>query len=229
MKKNIARATVTVVLLLALFNVISFIVPFVRTPVFWLAYAFTSAAIAVQLPLSLYAFTPKGGARDSLYGFPIARLSMIYLVTQAVVGLLFMALGTWIPLWAALVIEIVLAVFTAIGCMATSAIRDEIRRQDVSQQKDVSVMHELQSRAGALAGQAQGMGVHMQLQKLADDLRFSDPVSNEATAALETDLRAFMDSMERALTDGDDNSVSELCRKAAALLAERNRLCRLNK
>ena len=57
MKKNIARVAVTVVLLLALFNVVAFAIPFVRTPVFWLAYAFTSVAIAAQLPLSLYAFT----------------------------------------------------------------------------------------------------------------------------------------------------------------------------
>ena len=105
MKKNIARVAATVVLLLALFNVIAFAIPFVRTPVFWLAYAFTSAAIVAQLPLSLYAFTPKGGARDSLYGFPIAQLALVYLLAQAVVGLLCMALSVWIPLWAALVVK----------------------------------------------------------------------------------------------------------------------------
>ena len=229
MKKNIARVAVTVVLLLALFNVVAFAIPFVRTPVFWLAYAFTSVAIAAQLPLSLYAFTPKGGARDSLYGFPIARLALIYLLVQAVVGLLCMALSQWTPLWAALVVEAVIFVLAAIGCMAASAIRDEIRRQDVHLQKDVAAMRELQSRAGALAGQAQGEAVCAQLKKLADEFRFSDPVSNAATAPLEADLRACMDSMERALTDGDGDGVLELCRKTAALLAERNRLCKLNK
>lgn len=90
-------------------------------------------------------------------------------------------------------------------------------------------MRELRSRAGALAGQAQGEAVQEQLRKLADDFRFSDPVSSEATFPLESELRACMDNLERALTDGDMDGVAKLCAKAAALLAERNRLCKLNK
>lgn len=229
MKKNIARTGATVVLLLALLNLIAFVIPFARTTIFWLGYIFTSVAILAQLPLMLYAFTPKGSLRGSLYGFPIARLSLIYLLVQAVTGLLCMALAAWVPFSAALIVQAVVLVLAIIGCMATSAIRDEIHNQDARLQKDVSVMRELRSRAGALAGQAQGEAVQEQLRKLADDFRFSDPVSSEATFPLESELRACMDNLERALTDGDMDGVAKLCAKAAALLAERNRLCKLNK
>lgn len=229
MKKNIARTGATVVLLLALLNLIAFVIPFARTTIFWLGYIFTSVAILAQLPLMLYAFTPKGSLRGSLYGFPIARLSLIYLLVQAVTGLLCMVLAAWVPFSAALIVQAVVLVLAIIGCMATSAIRDEIHNQDARLQKDVSVMRELRSRAGALAGQAQGEAVQEQLRKLADDFRFSDPVSSEATFPLESELRACMDNLERALTDGDMDGVAKLCAKAAALLAERNRLCKLNK
>ena len=229
MKKNIARTGATVVLLLALLNLIAFVIPVARTTIFWLGYIFTSVAILAQLPLMLYAFTPKGSLRDSLYGFPIARLSLIYLLVQAVTGLLCMVLAAWVPFSAALIVQAVVLVLAIIGCMATSAIRDEIHNQDARLQKDVSVMRELRSRAGALAGQAQGEAVQEQLRKLADDFRFSDPVSSEATFPLESELRACMDNLERALTDGDMDGVAKLCAKAAALLAERNRLCKLNK
>ena len=37
MKKNIARTAATVALLLALFNLIAFMIPFARTASFWLA------------------------------------------------------------------------------------------------------------------------------------------------------------------------------------------------
>lgn len=229
MKKNIARTAATVALLLALFNLIAFMIPFARTASFWLAYIFTSVAILAQLPLMLYAFTPKGSLRGSLYGFPIARLSLIYLLVQAVTGLLCMILAAWVPFSAALIAQAVVLVLALIGCMATSAIRDEIHNQDARLQKDVAVMRELRSRAGALAGQAQGEAVQEQLRKLADDFRFSDPVSSEATSPLESDLLACMDNLERALTDGDMEGVAKLCPKTAALLAERNRLCKLNK
>ena len=229
MKKNVARLALTVALLLGVLNLIAFVVPFARTPVFWLAYAFTSAAIVAQLPLSLYAFSAKGGARNSLYGFSIARLATLYLLAQSIIGLLNMAMGAWIPFWVALVIEVVMLVLAVIGCMATTAIRDEIQRQDVALQRDVSVMRELQSRTGALVGQAQGSNVQELLRKLADDFRFSDPVSSAVTASLESDLRANMDDLERAINDGDTDGVLELCRRTSALLAERIRLCKLNK
>ena len=198
MKKNIARTAATVALLLALLNLIAFVIPFARTASFWLGYIFTSVAILAQLPLMLYAFTPKGSLRGSLYGFPIARLSLIYLLVQAVTGLLCMILAAWVPFSAALIVQAVVLVLAIIGCMATSAIRDEIHNQDARLQKDVSVMRELRSRAGALAGQAQGEAVQEQLRKLADDFRFSDPVSSEATFPLEGELRACMDNLERA-------------------------------
>ena len=198
MKKNIARTAATVALLLALLNLIAFMIPFARTASFWLAYIFTSVAILAQLPLMLYAFTPKGSLRGSLYGFPIARLSLIYLLVQAVTGLLCMVLAAWVPFSAALIVQAVVLVLAIIGCMATSAIRDEIHNQDARLQKDVAVMRELRSRAGALAGQAQGEAVQEQLRKLADDFRFSDPVSSEATSPLESDLLACMDNLERA-------------------------------
>lgn len=229
MKKSIARTVATVALLLALFNLVAFIIPFARTTSFWLGYIFTSVAILAQLPLMLYAFMPKGSLRNSLYGFPIARLSLIYLLVQAVTGLLCMLLAAWLPFSVALIVQAVVLALTMIGCMATSAIRDEIHHQDARLQKDVSVMRELCSRAGALAGQAQGEVVQEQLRKLADDFRYSDPVSSEATFPLESDLRACMDNLEHAFTDGDMDGVAKLCPKTAALLAERNRLCKLNK
>lgn len=229
MKKNITRVALTIALLLALLNLVAFLLPFSRTASFWVGYTFTSLAILAQLPLTLYAFTAKGGARNSLYGFAIARLALIYLLVQSIVGLLCMALAAWAPLSIAIIAQAAILALAIIGCMATSAIRDEIRRQDARLQKDVFVMRELRSRASALAGQAQGMAVQEQLKKLADEFRFSDPVSSDATSPLESDLRACMDNLERALADGDMESISKLCPKATALLEERNRICKLNK
>ena len=42
-------------------------------------------------------------------------------------------------------------------------------------------------------------------------------------------LSAAVDELQAAYVDGDSDAVAQLCRKASALLAERNRLCKLNK
>ena len=51
----------------------------------------------------------------------------------------------------------------------------------------------------------------------------------EMIADVEVDLVAVVDELQAAFVEGDDLTVEKLCRKASALLAERNRLCKLNK
>ena len=60
-------------------------------------------------------------------------------------------------------------------------------------------------------------------------LNYCDPVSSDATIAAETELKAVMDEIQQAIVDDDVTSVVPLCKKAEAILAERNRLCKLNK
>ena len=69
----------------------------------------------------------------------------------------------------------------------------------------------------------------MYIITLAEEFRYSDPVSNEMIAEVESDLIAVVDELQAAFVEGDDLIVEKLCRKASAQFAERNRLCKLNK
>ena len=212
------RALLALAILLVLFNVLAFALPFARTAPFYLAYVFTTAAILLQ-----------GDPKSWLYGFPIARVGGVYLVAQIVAGVLLMALGKVCPVWLAVVIEAVLLAAAGLGFLTTGAMREEIVRQDSALRADVSAMRALQSKAFALAGQAQDAQLQSALSKLSDNLRYSDPVSGGATREKEAELTFCVDDMEKALLDGDAQAVLELAGRAEALLAERNRLCRLNK
>ena len=86
-------------------------------------------------------------------------------------------------------------------------------------------MRSLQSKVNQIAAQFENADV----KALADEFRYSDPVSNDAIADAEADLAAAVDELQSAYVDGDSEAVAKLCRKASALLAERNRLCKLNK
>ena len=44
-----------------------------------------------------------------------------------------------------------------------------------------------------------------------------------------TDLTAAVDELQAAVVDGDNAAAKQLCVKVEAALAERNRLCKLNK
>lgn len=223
------KGVLVLALLFVVYTLIVLAVPFAKGGMFWLTYLFTAAAFGVQAYVFKLSFEKEAGAKSKFYGFPIARVGVLYLAVQIVLGLVFMALAVVAPVWLALVLYLALLVAAAVGVIATDSIRDEVERQDTQLKKDVATMRALQSKAAALPARCEDAEAKAALEKLAEEFRYSDPVSAPALADLETDMAATMEELSAAVTDGDNAAVLALCKKISATLAERNRLCKLNK
>ena len=81
-------------IVLAAYLLLAFVIPFAKTAVFWLALVFTLAAFGVQLYVLKLSFTKGKDARSKFYGFPIARIGVVYLIVQIVLSFLFMPLAS---------------------------------------------------------------------------------------------------------------------------------------
>lgn len=227
--KNEVRGLLALGLVLIAFNVLAFAIPFVKNGLFWLTYVFTMIAILAQGYVFHTSFAKGGSPKSQFYGFPIARVGLIYLAAQLVLGFVGMACATFCPVWVGAIVYILLLVAAAVGILFTETVRDEIARQDVKLKADVSSMRAMQSLATHLVGQCEDEAIKAVVQSLADDLRYSDPVSSPAIADAERDLDACLKELQQAVVDGDSSAALTLCRRASAALAERNRLCKLNK
>lgn len=223
------KGLVVLALLFVVYTLIVLAVPFAKGGMFWLTYLFTAAAFGVQAYVFKLSFEKEAGAKSKFYGFPIARVGVLYLAVQLVLGLVFMALAAVTLVWLALVLYLALLVAAVVGVIATNSIRDEVERQDTQLKKDVATMRALQSKAAALPARCEDAEAKSALEKLAEEFRYSDPVSAPALTDLETDMAATMEELSAAVTDGDNAAVLALCKKISATLAERNRLCKLNK
>lgn len=226
MKKNQVRFYISLAAVLVAFCVIALVVPFVRSACFWLSFAFGVLAIGVQLYTMPRAM--RGKLRSKFYGFPILRISFIYLAAQLVLSLLFMALAKWVPVWVPTVLYLVLLCAALIGFVGADSVRDEVERQDERTKQQVSVMRAFQSQVANLSINCDE-SCKAELDKLADEFRYSDPVSSDAITDAEDELRCCIDELQRAVADNQCDEVSRLCRKTSLVLAERNRLCKLNK
>lgn len=231
MKKNTIRWWVIWAVMLVVYNVLVFAVPFPKNAVFFVSWGFTLLALGVQVYVIRIAFYQEDGAKSKFYGFPIAKIGVVYLFTQVALSLVFMALGlaVSVPVWVPLVLYVVLLGASAVGLVSAEATRDEIARQDVNLKKDVSHMRALQSKMAAMVRLTQDDSVRRALEKFAEDIRFSDPVSNAALEAVEADLSACIDDLQQAVLDNDRDAALSLEKKGELLLAERNRLCKLEK
>ena len=225
MKKETLRAIIVMAVVLLAYNFAVFMIPCLKTATFWLSWVFTLLSFAVAGYAIYNSMMRNPDAKSRFYGFPIARIGVIYLIAQIVVGGIFMALGHILPWWLATVLFTIGLAVAGIGLVSAEAVVDEIKVQDETLKKSVSLMRALQSKVGQMATMCEEPAI----KALAEELRYSDPVSSEAIADAEADLSAAIDALQQAVVEGDSAAIAQLCRKASLLLAERNRLCKLNK
>lgn len=225
MKKDFVRSTICFGVLLVLYILLAFLIPFAKTAVFWISFVFTLVAFAVTGWAFYTAFLKKPDARSRFYGFPIARIGVIYGGGQLVLGLLLMAIGKWVPVWVAVLLYAIALGAAVIGLVSADAVVETIHTQDRKLKKDVAFMRSLQSKANQMAAQCN----LPEVQQFCENVRYSDPVSSEALAEIEGDLSAAVDDLQAAIVEGNNGRICQLAQKANNLLCERNRLCKLNK
>lgn len=225
MKKDQIRGTIVGAVILALYILIAFLIPFVHSAVFWASFLATLIAFGVTAAAVYISLIKTPDAKSKFYGFPIARIGVIYGGAQLVLGLVCMALGKWVPVWVAVLVYAAMLGAAAIGLVSADAVNEQIHTQDEKLKKDVAFMRSLQSKVNQMASQC----ALPEVKRFAEDIRYSDPVSGESLVEIERDLSAAVDELQSAVIDGDSEVTRTLCSKASAILNERNRLCKLNK
>lgn len=225
MKKDTLRAAVITVVVLIAYNFAVFMIPCLKTPTFWVSWGFTLLAFLISGIAIYNSLLKNPDAKSRFYGFPIAKIAFVYLVIQVAVGGICMALGHITPWWLATVLDAIILALTVIGLVSSEAVVSEIKVQDDKLKKNVTLMRTLQSKVNQIAAQSDDTA----LKALAEEFRYSDPASSDALAEIERDLSAVVDELQAAVIDGDHDAAKQLCRKVSTVLAERNRLCKLNK
>lgn len=229
MKKTSVRSIAVLGIVLIAFLILSWAIPFQRTATFWVGFVFGIIGILAAALGMAAAFKKGGDARSKFYGFPIARIAVIYLVIQIIVSFILMGLSFIAPFWIGLIVCVLILLGALLGFVAADVARDEIERQDAQLKQDVSAMRALQSKINVLVNNCEDAEVKTVIQKLARDFRYSDPVSSLDTAEIEEQLGILLAEVEDALLEGDKEGTIELAKKLSGTLQERNRICKLAK
>ena len=227
--RNQIREWLVIAIAFVVFSVIAFAAPFVRNTVFWLSYAFTAVAILAQVVVFQKAFHEGESVTSKFFGFPIARIGVIWVAAQTVLALVLMALAAHIAAWIAAVLYVVIMGAALVGLIGADAAREQVERVETAQKADVQLMRRLQAQAKAMAAGCGDAAVKKQLQELSDELRFSDPVSKASLMEIEEQLEAELESLQNALGGENYAEAGKVIAKARRTLAKRNMLCRDSK
>lgn len=224
MKKESQRCYIFLAFVLVIYVVAT--IPFPKTVIFWIAFSFTLFAIFFQLYAIRILKNGKARIKDKFYEFPQMRVSALYLTIQIGVSHLLMLLSEKVPVFAAVLVEIILAALAVVGCFAVEAAGREVIRQEIEIKRELAKMEKLQEQIRRLIAQCGEGKLKELLQGLAEEARYSNPVSNDSSEEIEGEITALFSEIEERVLDNDLENSEALCDRMRGLLRERDRICR---
>lgn len=222
MKKNKGMAYAVLGIAFVLFNVIAFAIPTVKTVTFWVAYVFTVIAFISQIAVWKFVFVGADTLKSKFLGIPLISVSSTYLIVQLIAFAIFMVL----PLkasWIAIIVCALILGISAICLIGTETGREEINRVEEKVEKKVFYIKSLQVDIEMLASVEIDTNTKQKLTKLADKIRFSDPMSNDALYDLEAEITEKVKELKTA------DKKAEIITVLDSLITERNKKAKILK
>ncbi len=191
---------------------------------FWITYSFLVVSFILQVG-SLFVFDRKSGINAVFFGLPLFAISGIFFGVEAVVALIFFILSACnvaLPTTVVVVIQIlILAIYIVIALMSLLA-KNHITKLDETIKHNVTNIRNLQADVLMAMEACTYPRVKELLQKFADDIRYSDPMTVPEVEVLEVQLQTTVMEIKNAAYEGKNDLVESLVKKGTLQLKERN-------
>ena len=232
MNKRSKQAIALISILLIVFSVIVFIIPFRKGITFWIAYTAELLAVALQFPVFKLAYGNSENLKSKVLGFPVFRVGYIYLVAQTITSIFFFIMGgifKHFPAWLAAVICLIILSVAVICSIATDIARDEVEKIESVQKKDTAFINLMRVKSRNLVSINNNTDIASALERLSEKFRYSDPVSSMATAESESKIDSLFSELEIAVHSENAQKSNAICEKLCVLIDSRNNVCKFNK
>ena len=228
MSKKATSFVIVSLLVLAVFNVICFVIPAPEGYIkydssFWIGYVSITVAIIVQIICGILALKDDNLTR-TFYRFPLLKISYTGLIIMFIVGVLVMIIPD-LPWWAGVIVCVLVLLFTLIALIKASTAASIIEDVDNKVATQTNFIRSLTSDAKALVSAAEGEQTVASAKKVYEVIRFSDPMSNPALTDIEFFIQQQFDLFSTAVRKNDSN-INQLGEEVIKLVSERNAKCK---
>lgn len=229
-KKN--KSIISVYGILAFIYLIAFVViPFPKNAASWISFVFTLVSFVLSLGVTLYVFGKDDEMTSKFYGFPIFKIAYMYPLIQFVVGLIICIVAAFVavPYWIALILSLIILGASAIGVIATDNARDIVEQTEAESERVTKATKMFNLNIASVLDLCTEPSVKIELEKLAESFRFSDPVSSDATEDIESTIMEKLENLKISISSSDSDENIAKITELKNLLAERNRICKVSK
>ncbi len=232
MNKKFKYYAIVWAILLAVFNVICFVTPGEAAGMskfggaFWAGYIFITIAFIGQLVCAYIALKTDDKTK-LFYNIPIIRISYTGLILTVVFGALCMAIPN-LPNWVGIIVCVLVLAFTAIAVIKAKAASDVVENIDKKVKAQTMFVKSLTVDAESLLARAATPEAKDACKKVYEAVRYSDPMSNDALAGVESQITLKFNEFSNAVTGGADN-IGNIADELVILIGDRNKKCKLLK
>ena len=208
------------------FNVITFVIPNEMKANFWVGYIFITLAFVGQLFCASISFKSEN-AQKFFYNLPLISISFIGTLIMLIVAGLTMSISA-IPVWVGIVFCLIILVFTAIAIINASVVSETVSNIDEKVKSKTLFIKMLTADASTLMSKAQTKKAKEITKKVYEIIGYSDPVSNNALSAIESQITVRFKEFEKAICENSEKATS-LGEELIILIKDRNTKCKLLK
>ena len=229
-KKN--KSIIAVYGILAFIYLIAFItIPFPKNAASWISFVFTLISFVLSLGVTLYVFGKDDEMSSRFYGFPIFKIAYMYPLVQFAVGVIICLIAAFVavPYWVALILSLIILGVSAIGVIATENARDIVEENEAEIERVTKATKLFNLNVSSVLDLCTEPSVKKELEKLAESFRFSDPVSSDTTEDIESTIMEKLENLKISISSSDSDENIAKITELKNLLAERNRICKMNK
>lgn len=159
-------------IVLAVVLVLSIVIPFAHTATYWLALVCMLAMFGVCAAAFIRAFRKEATLESKLLGWPIFKVGSTVLMVQIVASFILMTLAVLLPVWIAILMEVILFAVTAFSMTVKDAAREAVTQSEKRATDQTAAWKAIRAKANAIAVSSG----HPELKKLAEAIRYADPM-----------------------------------------------------
>lgn len=232
MKKVFKFYSVIWAVLLALFNVISFVsVGWAGiskyTPSFWIGYAFITLSFIGQIVCAYFALKDND-IKKTFYNVSLIAASYTGLILSFIFGGLCMIISL-LPYWVGILLCAIVLGINVIAIIKASAVVDIVSSIDEKAKESTFFIKSLTVDAESLMSRAKSETIKAECKKVYEAIRYSDPMSNGALVSIESEITIKFSNFSDAVVSDKFNVASECATELVILIDERNKKCKLLK
>ena len=204
--KSRKQITLISLVILVVYNIISFLIPSVKNTTFWVAYGFSNLSIII-VALTILAALDEQGIKSKFNNMPLIYVAWTYLIVQLIMG--FIEIYYPINFRYTILVNVILLGLYIIGFVGTNVGKKEIQRVDEKVQEKVFFIKDLQVDIETFSSKISDIEMKKELNSLADSIRYSDPMSHSKLADIEKQIN---EKVQQLIQIVDDNEhIKQIC------------------